>query len=104
MRPVTAAVGSGSLTSLAIAVAKEILWSDRMPPLPGPSEICPVLEGLVPPPWAFDLYSFALGICVGLAILPFLDFLILVRLAWGRLVVQQQLRGARQRFLHRVLE
>ena len=66
MRPVTAAVGSGSLTILAIAVAQEILWSDRIPPLPGPSEICPVLEGLVSPPWAFDLYSFALGICVHL--------------------------------------
>lgn len=96
MRPVAAAIGSGSLTSLAFAVARELLWNDNLPPLPplptlpGVTELCPVLEG-----WVLDSHSFCIGVLVGILLLLCLDLLILIRLAWGR-ILEQHLRGGSQ--------
>ena len=81
MRPVAAAIGSGSLSSLVFAVAREILRSDP-PVYSGPStDLCPLLDL---PEWRLDLHSVLIGILVGVALLPALDFLILVRLSWAR--------------------
>ena len=98
MRPVAAAIGSGSLSSLVFAVAREILRSDP-PVFSGPStDLCPLLDL---PEWHLDTHSFAIGLLVGVALLPLLDFLILVRLSWIRWVRQTaQLQGSR---LYRVV-
>lgn len=107
MRPVTAAVGSSSITSLVIAVAREFLWSDSQGgslSFPSSDPICPSLAELLPlaTTWSPDWTSVALGIFIGICLGPALDLLLLVRVAWNRLV-QQSLRGGAARHLYRIL-
>ena len=107
MRPVTAAVGSSSLTSLVIALARDFLWVDPQGGvlgLPAASDIgCPVtdlLRGVET--WQLDWTSLVVGVFVGLSLGPALDLLLVLRLAWSRLV-QHYLRGGAARQLYRIL-
>jgi len=105
MRPVTAAVGSGSLSSLVIALARDYFWGDfsngGVIQVPSAPEIFPSSLELSSE-WRLDSTSVALGFLIGLSFGPFLDFVIFVRLAWVRFV-QQTLRGGWSRQLYRVL-
>ena len=105
MRPVTAAVGSGSLSSLVIALARDYFWGDfsngGVIQVPSALEIFPSSLELSSE-WRLDSTSVALGFLIGLSFGPFLDLAIFVRLAWVRFV-QQTLRGGWSRQLYRVL-
>lgn len=60
MRPVAAAVGSGSLTSLAIAVARELLWVDSSQGISVPSPSLPdypPFRELVASEWRLDILA-----------------------------------------------
>ena len=106
MRPVTAAVGSGSLTSLAIALARDYFWGDLnrggVITVPPPSDLFsgPVVD--FSGEWRLDSTSVLVGFLVGLSLGPLLDLVIFVRLTWVRFV-QQTLRGGLTRQLYRVL-
>lgn len=105
MRPVAAAVGSGSLTSLAIALAKELFWVDssqRVVASPHIPDFCPSFTDLVSAEWRLDSYSFGIGILVGISLGPLLDFLLFLRITWNRFVIQV-LRTGPARQLYRVL-
>lgn len=105
MRPVAAAVGSGSLTSLAIAVARELLWVDSSQGISVPSPSLPdypPFRELVASEWRLDFYSLSLGILVGLSLGPLLDLLFFLRISWTRFV-HQVLRAGATRQLYRVL-
>ena len=107
MRPVTAAVGSSSITSLVIALAREFLWVDPQGGalgLPAAPELaCPVGDLLrVADSWQLDWSSVFLGILIGLSLGPALDLLLVLRVGWARLV-QQYLRGGAARQLYRIL-
>ena len=105
MRPVTAAVGSGSLTSLAIALARDYFWGEYprggVIQVPSSPEIFSSALDLAPE-WRLDSTSVLVGLLVGLSLGPILDLVIFVRLAWVRFV-QQTLRGGWSRQLYRVL-
>ena len=107
MRPVTAAVGSSSITSLVIALAREFLWVDPQGGalgLPAAPDLgCPVTDLLrVADTWHLDWTSLVVGVLVGLSLGPVLDLLLVLRVAWSRLV-QQYLRGGAARQLYRIL-
>lgn len=106
MRPVTAAVGSSSLTSLVIALARDFIWSNPQGGVlgfPAP-DACPSLTELLPvsTTWTLDWTSVLVGIFIGLCLGPALDLILLLRVAWSRLI-QQSLRGGAARQLYRIL-
>ena len=109
MRPVATAVASGSLTSLAFSLARDILRgplelsispSPSFPPLT--SELCTFIRPQ--PDWHLDFYSVLVGIFVGLSLNVFVDLLIVLRIQWTRfLQVRLAAEGAATRPLYRVL-
>ena len=66
------------------------MFSQLLLRLPSSCPSSPDLSDPVPPPLEFfaflDLYSLALGICVGLCLGPAVDLLFLLRHGWVRLV------------------
>ena len=91
MRPLPIAAASGGLTSLAVAVAREVFRNEA---LPYPAEVClpPLTEDHY-----LDLRSFLVGILVGLLVGPVIDCLFILRQGWISLV-RQETRGARAAF------
>lgn len=82
MRPLATAAGAGSLSSLIVALAGELLRS----PVPvAPPELCSLIPPL-PTVWVLDYPSLLLGICVGLLLGPAIDLVIIIRLSWGQFV------------------
>ncbi|CAL1137652.1 unnamed protein product [Cladocopium goreaui] len=88
MRPLVTAAGAGSLSSLLVSLAGDLL-RDTPHVLPTPSELCSVLPPL-PEIWSPDPYSivigFAAGITVGFLVGPLFDLLVVIRLAWARFI------------------
>jgi hypothetical protein len=88
MRPLVTAAGAGSLSSLLVSLAGDLL-RDTPHVLPTPSELCSVLPPL-PEIWSPDPYSiaigFAAGITVGSLVGPLFDLLVVIRLAWARFI------------------
>ena len=88
MRPLVTAAGAGSLSSLLVSLAGDLL-RDTPHVLPTPSELCSVLPPL-PEIWSPDPYSivigFAAGITVGFLVGPLFDLLVVIRLAWAQFI------------------
>ena len=108
MRPVATAVASGSLTSLAFSLARDILRGPLELSIPPPSfppltsELCTFIRPQ--PDWHLDFYSVLVGIFVGLSLNVFVDLLIVLRIRWTRfLQVRLATEGAATRPLYRVL-
>ena len=74
MRPLALSVASGSISSLLVAVARDLARSDFIPP----AEVCPLLSE-EPRHSGLDLTSVLIGILIGLLLGPILDGLYLVR-------------------------
>ena len=91
MRPVLASVASGSITGVLLSLARELSSNPllQLPPAAAPtfSEVCSALPPL-PETWNFDWTSFGLGLLCGALLLPLLDLLLLLRLAWIRALRQ----------------
>ncbi len=100
MRPVAAAIGSGSVTSLVLALAREALRVDPAV-YTGVPEVCSVLSSL-DKDWQLDHFSLALGIFIGICLLPLVDLALVLRLYWVRWV-RQSLVLQPGRPLYRVL-
>ena len=80
MRPVALSVASGSISSLLVALARELTWSEVLPPVA--QDICPFLTEERP---QWDLRSILLGVCIGLLLGPLVDFIHFLRHApWRR--------------------
>lgn len=80
MRPVALSVASGSISSLLVALARELSLPSVLPPVP--QEICPFFAEDKP---EWDLMSIVLGICIGLLLGPLVDFIHFLRHApWRR--------------------
>ena len=90
-RAVTVSAASGSLSALIWQVVHEFLQQPAVCPLP---EVLPALVADSQAAFTFsslgeltiDLPSLALGILLGLAIGPFLDFCFLLRQGWRSFV------------------
>ncbi len=95
MRPIQAAAASGGLSSLVFTFAREVLRNDW--PAVSP-EVC--LAPLLDNGWQLDWWSLLVGVAVGLALGPVLDFLFLLRQAWAGAVH----RSLRSRGGFRILE
>lgn len=97
MRPVAVAGASGGFASLALGLLREAVQTGVVPE-PFNCPLCP--EVLYPLTQDLDLYSLCIGILVGLAVGPIIDFAFVVRQAWSlrlrrwlhRPVVRQQVR------------
>lgn len=88
MRPLAVSVASGSVTGALVTLVRELVNpSPLLAPLPSGSELCSLLPPLSDT-WALDFRSLVLGIFIGLALLPFLDLLLIARLSWLRAVRQ----------------
>lgn len=74
MRPLALSVASGSISSLLVAVARDLARSDFIPP----AEVCPLLTE-EPRCLGLDITSVLVGILIGLLLGPILDGLYLVR-------------------------
>ncbi len=99
MRPLTAAIGSGSISGFAVTLARELLRNDPwVPVLP---EQCPIFE--LPQDWRLDSRSLCLGILFGLVALPLLDLLVVLRIQWFRWLRLQIPGTLASRPLHRVV-
>ena len=85
MRPLVTAAGAGSVSSLLVALAGDLLKQHTPPVWASPSEICSVLPPL-PETWTVDPTSLLLGILIGLLAGPLFDLLVIVRLSWARFV------------------
>ena len=85
MRPLVTAAGAGSVSSLLVALAGDLLKQHTPTSWIPPPDICPLLPAL-PEPWTIDPTSLLLGILIGLLAGPVFDFLVIVRLSWARVV------------------
>ena len=84
MRPLVTAAGAGSVSSLLVALAGDLL-KQHTPVWASSSDICSVLPPL-PETWTVDPTSLLLGILIGLLAGPLFDLLVIVRLSWARFV------------------
>ena len=84
MRPVALSVASGSISSLLVALARELTWSEALPPIA--QDLCPYLTEDRP---FLDCRSVLVGICIGILLGPVVDFIHFLRHApwrrWGTL-------------------
>ena len=96
MRPLQAAVASGSVSSLVVSLAREALRSDYPAFVP---EVC--LPPLLEQGWELDCRSLVVGVFIGLALGPIIDTLFFLRQAWFG-ALQRGARSGRAAF--RILE
>ena len=88
MCPLVTAAGAGSLSSLLVSLAGDLL-RDTPHVLPTPSDICSVLPP-VPEIWTPNPYSILIGfaawVLAGFLIGPLFDLLVVIRIAWARFI------------------
>lgn len=103
MRPLPAAVASGSLSSLLISFVREAFRGD--PLLDRVVDSCPItpLVEFIDPHWRIDWFSFTVGCLVGLLVGPVIDLLFVLRHQWLRFF-RLQIRGLGRSVSYRVLE
>ena len=99
MRPLAAAVGSGSLSGVVVALARELIRGD--PWVHQVVESCPLLD--LPQDWQLDFRSLVIGLAVGFVFLPVLDLLLVARLQWLRWIRQHAALANPGRPLFRVV-